>query len=31
MKVGIPKEVKELEFRVGVLPAGVRELIRDDH
>lgn len=31
MKVGIPKEIKVLEFRVGMLPAGVRELIHDDH
>ena len=31
MKVGIPKEVKILEFRVGMVPAGVRELIHDGH
>jgi len=35
MKVGIPKEIKTLEFRVGMTPAGVRELVhdrrRDDH
>jgi len=31
MKVGIPKEIKTLEFRVGMTPAGVRELIHDGH
>jgi alanine dehydrogenase len=31
MKVGIPKEVKVLEFRVGMVPAGVRELVHDGH
>lgn len=31
MKVGIPKEVKVLEFRVGMLPSGVRELVHDGH
>ena len=31
MKVGIPKEVKVLEFRVGMVPAGVRELVSDGH
>ncbi len=31
MKVGIPKEIKTLEFRVGMVPAGVRELIHDGH
>ena len=31
MKVGIPKEVKILEFRVGMVPAGVRELVHDGH
>ena len=31
VKVGIPKEVKVLEFRVGMLPSGVRELIHDGH
>ena len=25
MKIGVPKEVKTLEFRVGMTPAGVRE------
>lgn len=31
MKVGIPKEIKVLEFRVGMVPAGVRELVHDGH
>ena len=31
MKVGIPKEIKTLEFRVGMAPAGVRELVDDGH
>ena len=29
MKVGVPKEIKTLEFRVGLTPAGVRELVHD--
>ena len=31
MKVGIPKEIKTLEFRVGMTPAGIRELVHDGH
>ncbi len=31
MKVGVPKEIKILEYRVGMLPAGVRELAHDGH
>lgn len=31
MKVGIPKEVKVLEFRVGMVPSGVHELVHDGH
>ncbi|MEX0706502.1 MAG: alanine dehydrogenase [Woeseia sp.] len=31
MKVGIPKEIKILEYRVGMVPAGVRELVNDGH
>jgi len=31
MKIGVPKEIKTLEFRVGLPPAGVRELIHDGH
>jgi alanine dehydrogenase len=29
--VGVPKEIKTLEFRVGMTPAGVRELVSDGH
>ncbi|MFV0462029.1 MAG: alanine dehydrogenase [Nostocoides sp.] len=31
MKVGIPKEVKNNEFRVGITPVGVNELVRRGH
>ena len=31
MKIGVPKEIKTLEFRVGMTPAGVGELVRDGH
>ncbi|MDA0994939.1 MAG: alanine dehydrogenase [Proteobacteria bacterium] len=31
MKVGIPKEIKILEYRVGMVPAGVKELVHDGH
>ncbi len=31
MKIGIPKEIKTLEFRVGMVPSGVRELVHDGH
>ena len=31
MKIGVPKEIKTLEFRVGMPPAGVRELVHDGH
>lgn len=31
MKVGVPKEIKILEYRVGTVPAGVRELSNDGH
>ncbi len=31
MKIGVPKEIKTLEFRVGMTPAGVRELVYDGH
>lgn len=31
MKVGIPKEIKNHEYRVGLAPAGVRELIAHGH
>lgn len=31
MKIGVPKEIKVLEYRVGMIPAGVRELVSDGH
>jgi len=31
MRVGIPKEIKILEKRVGIVPAGVLELVRRGH
>ncbi|MGD0103517.1 MAG: alanine dehydrogenase [Rhodopila sp.] len=31
MKVGVPKEVKSHEYRVGMTPAGVRELVQQGH
>jgi alanine dehydrogenase len=31
MKIGVPKEIKTLEFRVGMTPAGVRELVHEGH
>ena len=31
MKIGVPKEIKTLEFRVGMTPAGVVELVHDGH
>ena len=31
MKIGVPKEIKTLEFRVGMTPAGVHELVDDGH
>jgi alanine dehydrogenase len=31
MKVGIPKEVKDNEYRVAITPAGVHELVRAGH
>ena len=31
MKVGIPKEIKNNENRVGMTPAGVAELTRRGH
>ncbi|GAB3112538.1 alanine dehydrogenase [Streptomyces calidiresistens] len=31
MKVGIPREVKNNEFRVAITPAGVHELVRRGH
>lgn len=31
MVIGVPREIKEEEYRVGVTPAGVRELRKDGH
>ena len=31
MKIGCPKEIKVHEYRVGLVPAGVRELVFDLH
>ena len=31
MKIGVPKEIKVHEYRVGLVPAGVRELIDAGH
>ena len=31
MKVGVPREVKNHEYRVAITPAGVHEFVRNDH
>ncbi|HXL16843.1 MAG TPA: alanine dehydrogenase, partial [Streptosporangiaceae bacterium] len=31
MKVGVPKEVKNHEYRVAITPAGVHEFVRNRH
>ncbi|MDK2125403.1 alanine dehydrogenase [Parachitinimonas caeni] len=31
MLIGVPKEIKNHEYRVGLTPAGVKELIRNGH
>mgnify|MGYP001627846516 CR=1 FL=1 len=31
MKIGVPKEIKNHEYRVGMTPSAVRELTRDGH
>ena len=31
MRIGVAKEIKTLEFRVGMTPAGVHELVNDGH
>ena len=31
MRIGVPKEVKTHEYRVGLTPAGVRELVQHGH
>lgn len=31
MKIGVPKEIKTHEYRVGLVPSSVRELVRNNH
>ena len=31
MRIGVPKEIKVHEYRVGLVPASVRELIANGH
>src|ERR1700734_3901625 len=31
MKIGVPREVKNNEYRVAITPAGVHELVRGGH
>jgi alanine dehydrogenase len=31
MKIGIPKEIKSKEYRVGIIPSGVRLLVQSGH
>ena len=31
MRIGVPKEIKTLEFRVGMTPAGVLEVVHGGH
>ncbi|MGB8327334.1 MAG: hypothetical protein WCE48_07120, partial [Steroidobacteraceae bacterium] len=31
MRIGVPKEIKVHEYRVGLVPAGVRELVKAGH
>src|SRR5688572_19791251 len=31
MRIGVPREVKQDEYRVGMIPAGVEELTRAGH
>lgn len=31
MLIGVPKEIKAQEFRVGITPAGVAEITQHDH
>ena len=31
MKIGVPKEIKTHEYRVGLTPAGARELVLHGH
>src|SRR5258708_6687919 len=31
MRIGVPREIKDLEFRVGLIPGAVRELVAQGH
>jgi alanine dehydrogenase len=31
MKIGIPKEIKTKEFRVGMIPSGIKQLVQSGH
>jgi alanine dehydrogenase len=31
MQIGVPREIKDMEFRVGIVPDGVRQLVRAGH
>ena len=31
MRIGVPKEIKVHEYRVGLVPAAVRELVESGH
>ena len=31
MLIGVPKEIKNHEYRVGLTPSGVRELVANGH
>ena len=31
MRIGVPREIKEQEYRVGAVPAGVQALVRHGH
>ena len=31
MRVGVPKEIKNHEYRVGLIPSSVRELVHHGH
>ena len=31
MRIGVPKEIKSNENRIGIVPAGVHALVQDGH
>ena len=31
MRIGVPREIKNHEYRVSLVPAGVRELVHHGH